>query len=185
MDKETLQNSFSSKAWIQLIEGSQRDEDGLLEREDVKDLVKILKLLQLEEPSTFLLPLLDLICESSPDVSSPKQKHFVMSCPSHTQPHIISTGAFLLLEKVEGAFGTAEQSIKVAHLNLIHGDLRRAIRLRMSHQRETVTSINAVQFMVLKQCDIQAFTTLMQAQHLSPVLLSIVSLSTNLRVMRI
>ena len=69
LEKETLQESFSSKAWTQLIRRSPRSEDGLLE----EDLAEILSLLQLDDPSTFLLPLLDLICESSPDVSSPDQ----------------------------------------------------------------------------------------------------------------
>ena len=166
MDKKSLQDSFSTKAWTQLIKGSQRDEDGLIEKQDVKDLVKILKLLQLEEPSTFLLHLLDLICESSPD-----QGHIVMSCPSHTEPHIISAEAFLLLEEVEGVFGSAEQSIKsMSKVNLGWLDIRlsRAIASRMSRQREAVTSIIDVGFMV-RRCssDLQAFTALMQAQEVS------------------
>ena len=121
MDKETREKSFSSKAWSQLIRRTLCGQDGLLlirrtpgmvggmwreaevwcgveswleVEEGVKDLVKILKLLQLEQPNTFMLPLLDLICESSPDVSNPSMmEHIAIRCPCHTEPHIVSCGA--------------------------------------------------------------------------------------------
>ena len=64
VDKETLQKSFSSKVWNQLIKQSPHiSEAVLLFEEHVRCLVKILKLLKLEEPSKLILPLLDLICE--------------------------------------------------------------------------------------------------------------------------
>ena len=172
MDKQILQKSFSTKAWIQLIRRSPLGEDGLLHGDGVEDLTKILKLMQLEEPSTFLLPLLDLICELSPDVSSPFQEHIVITCPCHTEPHIISTAAFLMLEEVEGAFGTAEQSIQ--SLAKVGCDVTwrardpgwLAITSRMGRQREMVTSINDVRFYVNGHTT-QVFATLMRAQEVS------------------
>ena len=41
LDKETLQESFSSKAWTQLIRRSPRSEDELLEEEGAEDLAEI------------------------------------------------------------------------------------------------------------------------------------------------
>ena len=112
IDKEILQKSLSSKAWNKLMRHCSYDGEGLLEAEDVKNLVKILKLVKLEEPSKFLLPLLDLICESGPRPSQPYASEVHVICPNHPEPHLVTPDAFLLLEEVEGAFGTAEQSIK-------------------------------------------------------------------------
>ena len=64
---------------------------------------------------TYLLPLLDLICESRPN-----QPHFScvhVTCPGHPEHHIVTLDAFLLLEEVEAAFGTTEQSIKSVNYN--------------------------------------------------------------------
>ena len=179
MDKQTLQKSFSSKAWTQLIRRGQHD--GLPDEEDVKDLVQILTLLQLEEPNTYLLPLLDLICESSPDVSSPDQQQIVISCPCCSEPHIISTDAFLLLEEVEGALRTAEQSIKSVK-KVGCPDVLKAVTSRMSRQREIVTSVTDVRLHISQLASstayihsskihqsaaftTQGFATLMQAQE--------------------
>ena len=41
LDKETLQESFSSKAWTQLIRRCPRSEDELLEEEGAEDLAEI------------------------------------------------------------------------------------------------------------------------------------------------
>ena len=110
IDKDILQKSLSGKAWNKLIRSSSYGEEALLEVEDVKNLVKILKLMKVEEPSKFLLPLLDLICESG--LSQPYSSGVEVICPNHPEPHLVTPDAFLLLEEVEGAFGTAEQSIK-------------------------------------------------------------------------
>ena len=186
MDKETREKSFSSKAWSQLIRRTLCGQDGLLlirrtpemveaeaevwcgveswleVDEGVKDLVKILKLLQLEQPNTFMLPLLDLICESIPSM-----EHIAIRCPCHTEPHIVSWRAFLLLEEVEGAFGTAEQSIQSMSNVWSSGGLLRAISCRMSRQKETVTSLNGVSIQIRNAGDAQYVATIMQAQEVS------------------
>ena len=72
MEKKTLQNSLTSKAWSKLIRRtslqvvSRRHEVDMEKREDLKVLVKILNFVELGELSPLLRPLLDLICESSP-----------------------------------------------------------------------------------------------------------------------
>ena len=109
IDKKIQQKSLSSEAWKKLIRRSSYSEEGLLQAEDVKDLVKILKLMKVEEPSPFLLPLLDLICDPSPSKSN--FSYVSVICPNHPEPHKVTPDAFLMLEEVEGAFGTTVQSI--------------------------------------------------------------------------
>ena len=181
MDKETLQKSLSLKAWTQLIRRTPRNEDGpwngpqdgLLQGEGVRELVKILEMLRLEEPSSFLLPLLDLICESAsvpkvPNASQMSPDRIVMICPCHMEPHIVSTEAFKLLEEVEGTFGTALQSIKsMSNLHLeVSGDLK-AITSRMSRQRETVTSVNDASLFFSIALHTPDIATLMKAEEVS------------------
>ena len=64
VDKKALKKSLSFKIWAGLIKRSSYG--GVLVLDDVKDLVAILKFLNLEEPSGFLQPLLHHICESFP-----------------------------------------------------------------------------------------------------------------------
>ena len=68
MKKQSFKDSFSSKVWRNLIKQSPWDgiwayELNEEEREGVRTLVAILKLKQPEDPSSFLLPLLDRICQ--------------------------------------------------------------------------------------------------------------------------
>ena len=66
VDKKVLKKSLSSKIWAGLIKRSSYGGGGVLVLDDVKDLVAILKFLKLEEPGSFLLPLLNHICEKFP-----------------------------------------------------------------------------------------------------------------------
>ena len=65
VDKKALKKSLSYKIWAGLIKRSSYEE-ALMVLDDVKDLVAILKFLNLEEPGGFLQPLLHHICESFP-----------------------------------------------------------------------------------------------------------------------
>ena len=62
LSKEILQKSLTSKAWHKIIKPISYDEYGVMEIEEVKYHVEILKMMELEEPSTLLLPLLHLVC---------------------------------------------------------------------------------------------------------------------------
>ena len=96
--KEILQKSLSCKAWQELIKHSSYGEEGLLKLEDAKDLVKVLKLIKLEEPSGYLLPLLDLICETSLRESG-SLLVVCLICPCRPEPHLISSEAFMHVGK--------------------------------------------------------------------------------------
>ena len=82
----------------------------------VKHFVAILK--TLKGPEDHILVLLDAICESNtpfksdsfPHVAAPKVQ---MSCPRHQEGcHDVSLDGFGLLEEVEGAFGTTQQTVE-------------------------------------------------------------------------
>ena len=158
VDKRTLQKSVSSKVWNKLI----RRRSSFY---DLDYLIKISQLLELKEPSTFLLPLLDGICDMPwMDVFF---THVDIICPCHPEPHVIPPHAFLWLEEVEGAFGTAEQSIKSISVDKMREPLVSAISSRMSRQKETVASIEANWIFVENKSGAQALTTLLQAQEIS------------------
>ena len=138
---------------------------------DPESTLQILQLMELEEPSTFLLPLLDDIC----DIPWYHPHHGTIFrqveiiCPRHPEPHavLLPSYAFLLLEEVEGAFGTAEQSIKSISVNRMREPLVSAISSRMSRQQEIVASIEANWIFVENKSGAQALTTLLQAQEIS------------------
>ena len=141
VDKETRKKSLSSEAWNKLIRRSLRDGSGQLLEVEVKNLRNILKLVKVDEPRTFLLPLLDLICQSGFVPESDQQDNEIhLICPSHpAAPHVVSHGDFLLLELVEAAFQTAEQSIsEVRSKKEMYDNFLSAISSRMSRQAQKI-----------------------------------------------
>ena len=187
VDKETLQKSFSSKVWNQLIKQSPH-KSHLLFEEHVRCLVKILKLLKLEEPSKLILPLLDLICEydliAHTGLNLNNTAHVVIIRPGYPEPittqfgvhqfwrpQIISHGGFCLLEEVEGAFGTTLQTLKTATTRCNNGRFGEAIKSRLSRQKEKMTSFKGYHFTLEDnnsgQSGIQYFTNLLQAKEVS------------------
>ena len=145
IDKDILQKSLSSKAWSRLIKHSSYDE-GKLQREDVRDLIRVLRFLEPEEPSAFLLPLLHEICKSRPSYQTLNPHLNVqLVCPScHPDPHSITLEAFLMLEEVEGAFGTAEQSVKSISVVGLQEPMLSALSSRVSRQTEPLASVHFV-----------------------------------------
>ena len=170
IDKETLQKGLSLKAWNKIISRSSYDGEELLQMKDVRYLVRVLHFLELEEPSTFLLPLLDLICESRPRLYQVQ-----MICPSHSEPHSITYEAFLLLEEVEGSFGTAEQSVDLISSPMYHlqEPLLSALSSRVARQRKMLTFVDSF-YAFCRSSTIEAFTILMQAEKVEIHFLEIV-----------
>ena len=172
LEKQILQKSLSLTAWNRLIRrcssnGGGPHCEGLLEKEDVKDAVKILRLVNLEDPSMYLLPLLDVICQFLPG------KSVEMVCPRHENPHSISGYAFLLLEEVESSFGTLEQSIKSISAAYLYGPILSAAVSRMSRQKGKVVSVCVHTIFIKNKSDAHAFTTLLQAQTVSARILHV------------
>ena len=182
VNEDTLRESLGSKAWSELIKRGSNGETGELQEEEedeeeleeeyVSNLVKILKILkvmELEEPSKLILPLLDQICKMFPPGENTDLVQVV--CPCNPEPHLISLDAFHLLEQVEGAFGTALQSIQSVRCFFLQDTFYRPllsdISSRMSRMKESVTSISADWIWIDSKNTAMAFariTTLLQAQ---------------------
>ena len=152
-----------------------RKEDGTIQvftviphNRDLKDLVKILKMMKLREPNLYLQPLLCLICKFRA-VKDPSHGGIEMICSSHPdQNHLIRTGGFMLLEEAEAAFGTRLQKIKSIKVEVLGSrDQPPAFSSRISRQLEVVKSIDVQNIEIRKNTDTLAFSDLMQAQKVS------------------
>ena len=130
----------------------------------VKDLVSILKLLK--NPKILLLDLLDAICERFPaDSNGLKIPEMSVGCPRHPgASHNISWSGFLLLEEVEGAFGTTEQILGSIYGETLKGANLAALSSRISRQRQQVNLIDINGIEILSNRCVKAFNTIMQVQ---------------------
>ena len=131
----------------------------------VKDLVTILKLMT--DPNAFLLDLLDFICErfTPEDVHLLRQNtHVAIRCPRHPDLHFIPLAGFLLLEEVEGAFGTTEQSLELVEGHLLTGPSLSAVSSRISRQTGSLPSaaISLSTIEIQSRREAESFKTLMQ-----------------------
>ena len=131
LSKDVFQKSLTFKVWKELVEHAYNSaledddidnwiDDGdseVMARQDVMDLVEILKLMELEDPSAHLIPLLHLVSEVS---SVTRFYNFVYNpveiiCPCRPEPHVVHAKDVVLLEEVEGALCKASgQSRKVS-----------------------------------------------------------------------
>ena len=139
----------------------------MLVLDDVKDLVAILKFLKLEEPGSFLLPLLNHICEKFP--AERFADRVVLNRPGHTDPCKVSLLGFLLLEEAESSFGTSIQSIE--EIDVLFGVTLdephlSALSSRIMRQENPVASIEIDEIRLgggLQSA--QAFSILLQADR--------------------
>ena len=167
MDKESLQVGITSKIWNKLIRhncpvdergrlfgGFPQDRDSfhrvyhnlkLQEAEHaVRNLATILKLM--EQPNDLLLDLLDVICEGTPPLANVRRplgasNQLQIVCPRHPEPHNVSTAGFLLLEEVERALGTTEQTLQTIDCDFLSEATISAIGSRMTRQQDPVTPV--------------------------------------------
>ena len=167
VDKKALKKSLSSKIWAGLIKRSSYGGGGVLVLDDVKDHVAILKFLKLEEPGSFLLPLLHHICKSFP---AERLAHGVtLNHPSPTEPRKVSLLGFLLLEEAESSFGTSIQNIEKIEARfgtVLDEPHLSALSSRIMRQVNPVgsTSINRIKLGGGLQ-SAQAFSILLQADR--------------------
>ena len=122
--------------------------------------VEILKLM--EDSKANMQDLLDAICEANPSDGDSVQ----MGCRRHPNSHLISMGGFLLLEKVEAALGTTEQTIESMSVGyfFLDGSLLSALASRLSRQQQKPTSVH-VEGIVLSSepREAEGFKVLMQS----------------------
>ena len=167
VDKKVLNRSLSSKIWASLIKRSSYGGGGVLVLDDVKNLVAILKFLKLEDPSSFLLPLLNHICESFP---ADDDGGVALNRPGHEDPRKVSLQGFLLLEEAESSFETSIQNIERIVLWMGDGIVDEphlsALSSRIMRQENPVASIYiAVVRLGGGLQSAQAFSILLQADR--------------------
>ena len=141
----------------------------LTKLDNVKDLATILKLMK--DPKANLSKVLDVICETNPQISNPNTPDLWpgpgvrMGCPCHLNYHSISSKGFELLEEVEGALGTTEQTVESVIWGnwILPNNFMAALASRLTRQQEKVTSINIGQIDMSTKKQAEHFKTLMQA----------------------
>ena len=117
------------------------------------ELLPLIKMLaMMEDPQDCLVNLLDLICTRFPIGESGRPLRYVkaangktvpvpeavkVTCPNHTS-HKVSSLGFLLLEEVEGALGSAEQSVQWLGVAELEGILLSSLGARMRRQHHGV-----------------------------------------------
>ena len=109
VEKEVLRESLPSKVWKQLVLRCSFGEDWRIEIEDVRRMGQILKQLDLEDYTSYILPLLDTICQKF--TYSGLGSRIEITCSCLKGAHSLQLDGFLLLEEVEAVFGTTLQNI--------------------------------------------------------------------------
>ena len=145
-----------SRAWNSLIKRNY-----LLDQPDkATHLVDILKLM--EDTESNQLDLLDTICEASP--SNRQGGSVQIRSSRHPDSHSISVEGFLLLEKVEAAFGTTEQTVRsIGFWLFVNGPLLSALASRLSRQQQKLTTFYIGTIGLSSNEEAEDFKILMQA----------------------
>ena len=133
--------------------------------EVVRLLVEILKLMKDQRAN--MLDLLDTICKRTPPeaIADGALDTVTLSCPNHPDSHQVYFGDFLLLEAVEGAFGTSEQKLEAissGRIGLIEPYLP-ALTSRLARQQEKLTLLTFASAYVRSKNSAEAFKTLLEA----------------------
>ena len=142
------------RAWI--------EERFFAQRIEVHYLAKILKLM--ENCKVSLLELLHVICERYPPIVYGKYEDdmpefFRLSCPCK-RTHSVSHLGFLLLEKVEGALGSAEQEVEKVFVFSLEQPWLSALSSRVSRQQRELMKIKANRFICTDTGHVDALLSL-------------------------
>ena len=128
IDYESMPENFNFCYWA--IEAAEQ------KKQELKPVVQLLKMMK--NPRSYLLDLLDIICETFGGKESFQDRFgasIKMACPRHAANHTVDAVGFLLLEEVEAAMGSAEQKLKWLQISqLLVGDLVSAFRARVLRQ---------------------------------------------------
>ena len=139
----------------------------------LKKLVEILKLFK--SPEAHLLDLLELVCERFKTLRRLREyvgPQVLLSHPGHSDHHSVSLACFLLLEEVEGAFGTTLQrleSISGGSIGGLKGEVEELALLALSsrvarqHQGEAI-SVTLAGMDITNKRSAKAFYILMRAR---------------------
>ena len=145
----------------------------------MQGLVAILKLLK--DPKALLPDLLDVICERfTQDDRYLGHAPISVSCPCQSEHHLISLPGFLMLEEVEGAFGTTVQRLESINAGgFLGGEVGEplgelsllAVSSRVSRQaaeEQQVAELNLAGVAITSRKSAKAFFSLLQARPRFP-----------------
>ena len=169
--EKTLNILKGSVAWNKMIrrscpwkgKGIGKVEEGMQEKINVmKNLVAILRLMDVDHRSHLMLDLLDLICKKFR-----RSYDLTVGCVRHpgllAGGHIVSLSGFRLLEVVEGGLGTAEQHLtEITLAGALMDPALTALAARASRQQERVARISASYVALHTKTSAEAFNTLLR-----------------------
>ena len=155
MTRDILQGSI---VWNNLIRRCSPLNDNRMEK--MTHLVAILKLMK--DTKDNLLDLIDTICEANAPYMDCEWVQ--MGCPRHPDSHLISLEGFKLLEEVEAAFGTTEQTVEAISTKDDSFKLRQSdLAPRLSRQQQKLTSVHIGAIVVSNKKEAEDFKVLMQS----------------------
>ena len=127
----------------------------------VKNFVEVLNLLD-DPQKALMLDLLEVICERfarddefNQNINQRNHTHVSMGCPRHPDGHLIPLSGFILLEEVEGAFGTTLHSLESVKGGTLIGPTQLALSSRISRQKEQGKTTLSNIALCVKQCNIR------------------------------
>ena len=131
-------------------------------RVQLGSLINILKML--EEPNSYMVYLLQLICEKSPEdmIIGGGRAIIQISNPSQGSSSSVSPLGFLLCEEVEAAFGSAFQQVSSIGVRRLEEPWLTALASRVSRQKKLVTNMKSEEVMLTNKGSAEALLTLVQ-----------------------
>ena len=149
------------------------------ERKDVLTLVEILKMMELEDPSSLLLDLLHFICGNFPPIDRddmpvearafrsndiPGPEVIQVSCSCVQASHALSPYGFLYLEEAERAMGTTLQKVQRVVVDDLEEPWLADLQSRLLRQQDlgVDTELDVSGLFCKSKEDAEAMSTLMQ-----------------------
>ena len=167
----TLQLALAHKKTRSILQGSWAwkclvKRNSPLAEQDVDHLVAIMKLKK--DARNHILDVFHSICETSPP---PRfgYNSLQMDCPYHSEGHSVSLAVFLLLEKVEAAFGTTLLTVEDLHLAQCDRRILSILGSRFARQQKMVSSSNIGSITLDTKMDIENLVVLVQASSLTTI----------------
>ena len=167
----TLQLAMAHKKTRSILQGSWAwkclvKRNSPLAEQDVDHLVAIMKLKK--DARNHILDVFHSICETSPP---PRfgYKSLQMDYPYHSEGRSVSLAVFLLLEKVEAAFGTTLLTVEDLHLAQCDRRILSILGSRFARQQKMVSSSNIGFITLDTKMDIENLVVLVQASSLTTI----------------
>ena len=169
---------YDTDEWL-VMEQLEWEEQVAKERKDVLTLVEVLKMMELEDPSSLLLDLLHAICGNFPPVDRDDMpvearafrynnitgpEVIQVSCSCEQASHALSPYGFLYLEEAERAMGTTVQKVQRVVVDDLEEPWLADLQSRLLRQQDlgVDTELDVSRLFCESKEDAEAISTLMQ-----------------------